>query len=59
MNVLENALDAVSADAEQRTLRTSLVENLAVTACLYDCHTHFLLVFTDVAEEHLNAAVVI
>ena len=46
--VLEDVLYALATDAQQRTLCTSLVEYLAIAACLHDCESFLFLVFANV-----------
>ena len=52
VNVLEDVLDALRVDAEQRTLGTPLVEYLAVAACLHDGHAALLHGFLDSESVH-------
>ena len=51
MDVLKDVLNAKRVDAKQRTLCTSLVQNLAVTSSLYDGYSVLLLVFADAAAD--------
>ena len=48
MYVLEDVLYALATDAKQRALCTSLVEYLAIAACLHDCEPFLFLVFANV-----------
>ena len=46
--VFEDVLYALAADAKQRALCTTLVEYLAIAACLHDCEPFLFLVFANV-----------